>query len=645
MAGLVERLKSGVDGFRTGGRPSGALTPGAIERVETEILTAQHDRVGTIDTAGILAIAVLVPLALWNQVNHTGLLIWSGLVALTTLGWFDRAGGREDVATTGVWLSGGAWALLPWLTWGSLADGRVAWVVIFVLTYGLATDAVLLPQTFKVSTQPLMFFYAFSYLAAFLSKAMFIEVVAILVIGTPLAAGIYGYEHLKTSLMEERVRVEALAVTDSLTGLASRLGAVMELERRAALGVETHVIVCDLDDFKWLNTHLGQHHGDLALKQVADWLSDHLDGWFLARLGGDEFLGIRGQGLSNAERHAVTAIAIEETEGIKRRLSMSVGCSSAAAGQVNPESLMSEAGLALQQAKLKGRGHVVEATSHLMKAETERRLMADRVREAIEDDEIVPWAQPIVDMGTGRPVGAELLARWPQSDGSMIMPNVFVPVVEAHGLSRFLGRIMLRQAIGLLERLGRPDEEHLFLSVNISASHIVDPNLVDYIDAQLAGRNVAAERLLVELTETEQVSDPDMLLTALDRLRAIGIGVATDDVGSGWSSLNQMIETPFSHVKIDRSLVTAMDRPGGVDLVASICSLAKGTGQTPIAEGIEHERQVELLVAAGFRIGQGFLFDRPMPIEDLVRTLRYGTKEPGSRSGDHVAGTSAAPGL
>lgn len=632
MFGFVERLRGGLSSPHSGSALSAAANDAAVRgpgehsvhRIETEILNAQHERIGTIDTFGILAIAVLVPVSLWSYVNQTSLLVWSGLVALTTLGWFDRAGGREDVATTGVWLSGAAWALLPWLTWTSLDSNRVAWVVIFVLAYGLATDAVLLPQTFKVSAQPLMFFYALSYMAAFVSRAMFVELAAILIIAAPLAVGIYGYEHLKTSLMAERVRVEGLASTDPLTGLASRLGAVLELERRSELGLETHVVICDVDDFKWLNTHLGQHHGDVALKQVAGVLGDLLDGWFLARLGGDEFLGISDRELSLAERVSVTTIAIEETGDLRRRLSMSVGTSSAAAGDADPESLMSDASLALQQAKLSGRGRVVDATPHLLEAETERRVMADKVRSAIEDDEIVPWAQPIVDMETGTPIGAEMLARWPQPDGSMIMPNVFVPVVEAHGLSRFLGRIMLRQAIGLLERLGRPDEEHLFLSVNISASHIVDPNLVDYIDAQLAGRNVAAERLLVELTETEQVADPDMLLQALERLRAIGIGVATDDVGSGWSSLNQMIETPFSHVKIDRSLVTAMDRPGGVDLVASICSLARGTGQTPIAEGIEYQRQVELLLEAGFRIGQGFLFDRPMPIEDLVLKLRYG---------------------
>ncbi len=644
MADFAQRLRSGFVDFGSEGASGPDLGDDAAQRIETEILASQHERVGTIDTAGILAIAVLLPLSLWNNVNQAGLLVWSGLVALTTLGWFDRAGGREDVATTGVWLSGAAWALLPWLTWASLDDDRVAWVVIFVLSYGLATDAVLLPQTFKVSAQPLMFFYTLSYVVAFLSRLMFVELAAIFIIATPLAVGIYGYEHLKSSLLAERVRVEGLAATDALTGLASRLGAVMELERRAELGLETHVIICDLDDFKWLNTHLGQHHGDVALQQVAESLRDRLDGWFLARLGGDEFLGINDRGLTLVERNSVTAIAVQESDEVLRRLSMSVGTSGALAGGSGAEDLMSEASLALQHAKLMGRGNVVDATPQLLEAETERRMMADKVRSAIDNDEIVPWAQPIVDMRTGKALGAEMLARWPQADGSMIMPNVFVPVIEAHGLSRFLGRIMLRQAISLLERLSRPDEEHLFLSVNISASHIVDPNLVDYIDAQLAGRGVAAERLLVELTETEQVTDPDMLLQALDRLRSIGIGVATDDVGSGWSSLNQMIETPFSHVKIDRSLVTAMHRPGGVDLVASICSLAEGTGQTPIAEGVEDEHQVELLLTAGFRIGQGFLFSRPMPIENLVRELRYGAGA-SSRASDGSDGSNLMPGL
>ncbi len=610
-----------------------------VEQLESELLDAQHSRVGTIDTLGILAIAALVPLALRGLVDPRLLIAWSGLVALTTLGWFNRVWGNGDSAqAAGVWLSGVVWAMLPIFCWTRLDDSRVAWVVLFVLGYGLATDAILLPQSFKVSAQPLMFAYAIPYVVAFVSHGLVLETLAVLTLSAPLAAGILGFERIKANLLRERARAATLALVDPLTGLASRLGATVELDRRAAAGEETHVVICDLDDFKWINTHLGHHHGDEALRQLARAMADQLDGWFLARLGGDEFLAINNRCLTTEEQDGITSIVLDHNGPLERRMAMSLGSTWRPAGDVDPEALLAEASLALQEAKKKGKAQMVTATADLMRAEIERHSLADRVQLALERNEIVAWAQPIVDMRTGRPAGAELLARWPQADGSTAMPDTFVPVIEAHGLSHLLGRSMVRQAIELLQILRREDEDQLFISVNISASHMADPKLVEFLEAQLTQGDVTPSRLILELTETERLADAKLRAQAFERLQSLGVGVATDDLGSGWSSINQMIESPFTHVKIDRSLVNAMNRQGGSELVASICNLARGTMQQPIAEGIETEEQVDQLLTAGFRLGQGFLFAKPMPLVELFSYLRSGDTRSIVRSDDKLHG-------
>ena len=619
------------------------MRPGAYgvdyEQLESALLDAQHSRVGVIDTCGILAIATLVPLTLHGVVNTWLLMLWSGLVALTTLGWFHRIWGNGDSSqATGVWLSGVVWALLPLFCWSTLDNPRVAWLLIFVLGYGLATDAILLPQSFNVSTQPLMFAYAIPYVGAFLLNGLYLEILAAATLSVPLAAGIHGFERIKAKLLQEQARAAALAMVDPLTGLPSRLGATVELERRAEAGEETHVVICDLDDFKWINTHLGHHHGDEALRQVARALTDRLSGWFVARLGGDEFLAISGCELMPSERNAITSIALDEVGPLERRMAMSLGATSRRAGAFDPEALLAEASLALQEAKNSGKAQMATATEAMVKAELDRHALADRVQLAIEREEIIAWAQPIVDMNTGRPAGAELLARWPQPDGTMTMPNTFIPVIEAHGLSHLLGRSMVRQALELLQMMSRPGEQRFFVTVNISASHMVDPALVDFLRNQIAAHGVDPSRLILELTETQLVADAALRMQAFERLRALGVGVATDDLGSGWSSINQMIESPFTHVKIDRSLVNAMDRQGGTDLVASICNLARGTLQLPIAEGIETDEQVRKLLKAGFELGQGFLFARPMPLEDLWGFVRAGTSGSVARSTDLLDG-------
>ncbi len=567
--------------------------------------------------------------------------MWSILVALTTLGWFNRIwGGGDSSQAAGVWLSGVVWAALPLFCWANLDDPLVAWVLIFVLGYGLATDAILLPQSFKVSAQPLMFAYAVPYLAAYLLHGLFLETLAVLTLSAPLAAGIHGFEHIKSRLLEEQAHTAALALVDPLTGLPSRLGATVELERRAKAGEETHVVICDLDDFKWINTHLGHHHGDEALRQLARAMTDRLDGWFVARLGGDEFLAINNRALTLAEQDRVTSIVLDDAGPLERRMAMSLGSASRPADEVDPEALLAEASLALQEAKTMGKAQMVTATPELVADEMARHLLADQVEAALERNEIVAWAQPIVDMDAGRPAGAELLARWPQPDGGIVMPDEFIPVIEAHGLSHLLGCSMIHQALQLLEILRRDGEDRLFVTVNISASHMVDPQLVDFLTEELGRYQVAPSRLILELTETERPADAAVRLQAFERLRSLGVGVATDDLGSGWSSINQMIESPFTHVKIDRLLVKAMDRQGGSELVASICNLARGTMQQPIAEGIETPEQVEQLLAAGFRLGQGYLFARPMPLTDLLAYLRSGVDGPVLRSTDQLDGRS-----
>lgn len=593
---------------------------------ERALLLSQRSLVGTIDTLGILAIATFVPLAVRDHLDVRIALVWSAVIALTTLGWSVRlpwVGDRSAVAA--VWLSGVAWAALPWLAWSALDDATVVWMLVAICGYGLATDALLLPQTFKLNAYSLMFFYVVSYVVAFAMQGHWVPLTGLIIFALHLAGGMWGFEQIKHGFLRNVEETEAEAYRDPLTGLASRGAAIREISRRLDSGDRVHCIVADVDDFKAINTHLGHHGGDAALVALADALTMRLKGWYVARLGGDEFLAVHRRGLHPSEEGLLTSINVGEVgEGRGPQiLSLSLGGTSSTRDST-PDQLLTEASAALRRAKALGKQRMIVADDLLRDDESQRERLAGRAQLALRNAEIIAWGQPIFDLGTGRPAGVELLARWPQRDGTMELPGDFVPIIEAQGLGSPLADRMIRYAISVLQQLTTQGDTTSFVSVNLSALVLLERELPERLAQRLARAEIAPSRLVIEMTESQQLPNTEMARIAFERIRATGVGIASDDLGAGWSSINQLLRTAFTHVKIDRDVMTST-RPGSAELLSALRLLAEGAGQTPIAEGLETSVDLERARTAGFRLGQGWLLARPEPIDDVLR--RFSTPE------------------
>ena len=403
-----------------------------------------------------------------------------------------------------------------------------------------------------------------------------------------------------------------------MTGLPTRHAALDHLRDQLANAAETFCLVIDIDGFERLNAHLGSAVADEILAAVAQALIETLPDAYVGRLSGDQFIAITPHEVTPVQRTTLTVLEVPTSIGIQT-VQMSAGISSSAASGRQSDDVLRDALAALRAAKLQGRQRVIEATPELQAIERDQRRIAVDVRNALENNQLVAWAQPIVDLSTDRPAGFEILARWPR-DGVFESPGRFVPIVESLGYSFQLGEFMVREAASLLSRI--TDEGHDgFVSVNVSARHMAEPLLPSLIALQLERRNIAPERLIIELTESERLPDSDAGRTAVERLRALGVGVATDDVGAGWSSLTQMIKSNFTHMKTDRELVQATAQPGGRELIEAIRLVAEGAGQIAIAEGIETADELVNVRDAGFRLGQGYHMHRPAPIETALMSL------------------------
>jgi len=430
---------------------------------------------------------------------------------------------------------------------------------------------------------------------------------------------VYEYVAERYPLAVAKPAKPARAKPDGMTGLPARHASLAELETRIAAGEDAHCLVIDIDGFERLNAHLGSEIADEILIGLGKTLAQTLPDVFIGRLAGDQFIAISERELTSLERNTLTALEVETPTGI-HALQLSAGVASTQISGNDADDVLRDALAALRVAKQQGKQRVVEATPQLREIERGQRRIALDARSALENNEIEAWAQPIFDLTTDKPAGFELLARWPREDG-FESPGLFVPVIESLGFSFQLGEFMVREAASLLSRLADEGHPETFVTINVSAKHVAEPLLPSLIALQLERRSIEPHRMIVELTESQRLPDSRAGRTAVERLRALGIGVASDDVGAGWSSLTQMIKSRFTHIKTDRDLIQATALPGGFELIQAIRLLAEGASQIAIAEGIETAEELAAVRRAGFTLGQGWHLQKPAPQEASILSL------------------------
>jgi diguanylate cyclase (GGDEF)-like protein/PAS domain S-box-containing protein len=442
--------------------------------------------------------------------------------------------------------------------------------------------------------------------------------------------------------------IHRLAFYDVLTGLPNRR-LLMDridklLEAATREGSISAVMFIDLDHFKDINDARGHAVGDALLREAAVRLSALVrKGDTVARLGGDEFvvlLAQMGPDLVEAANRALgiaekirMAIAVPfEIDAEQYQSGASLGVTLFPQTGVNADDLLREADTAMYRAKADGRNGVV-FFEEAMQADVARRLdLARHLSQALANGELEMHYQPQVEPG-GRIAGAELLMRWRRADGSMVPPDVFIPIAEQSGLILRLGHWAMREAcdaVVALAAAGHP----LSLSVNVSPSQFRQPDFVDQVRNALEDSGAPPALLILEVTEGLLIEKIEETVARMHELTAMGIRFSIDDFGTGYSSLAYLRAMPLYELKIDKSFIRhTPEDPNGKAIVQAVLAMAHHLHLRVVAEGVETEAQADFLAENDCHCMQGYLFARPAPFADLLARLDA-AQGPGTNGGD-----------
>jgi len=422
------------------------------------------------------------------------------------------------------------------------------------------------------------------------------------------------------------------ADADKLTGLPNHAKTLelldFALAERAGEEVTSFALI-ELDGMADVNAQLGVLGADELIVAVAGRLKEVLPADAVCgRSGGDEFAVLRTTA-RDTEMHATIRGAIEAVARpywIDRvvRVSAHAGFAQAPRHATTRGELTRQAELALRAAAKKGPGSIIAFERAIDTVSSDQKFIQRELPRALSAGELELHYQPIVAAQGARIVGVEALLRWTHRERGAIGPAIFIPVAEQMGLMDTLGAFVLRRALDDAKRW--PD---LYVAVNLSPLQVRDASIVDLVRSALAESGVAPARLMLEITEGVLIDNPEEMLKRIEDLHALGVRIALDDFGSGYSNLGYLQRFPLDKLKIDRSFVTALGEStnGGV-IIQAIVALGRALGLSVLAEGVETEQQRVLLRLAGCDEMQGFLFAKPAPPQAIDRLLAQGKPSP-----------------
>ncbi len=436
------------------------------------------------------------------------------------------------------------------------------------------------------------------------------------------------------SRLKEQLR--HLAFHDALTGLPNRTMFAEQVELRLSGrtgGEQPVVLFLDLDDFKNVNDTLGHAIGDRLLVAVADRIRECIrDADTAARLGGDEFAILLdgaariADALAIGERLAETLRHPFMIDGNEIMVGASVGIAEGRDDILRADELLRDADVAMYTAKSNGKRRLEVFDPHLHAELVARHQLSSELWRSLGRGELLVHYQPIIELASGRMVGVEALVRWRHPVRGFVPPDEFVRLAEENGSIDALGAFVLAEAcreVASWRRLLPPDDD-FWVSVNASPNQLRQPTFPEDVERSIAAAGLAPRHLVLEMTETGMFHDMAATVTALSRLRAMGMRVAMDDFGTGYSSLSFLRRFPVDILKIARDFIAGGDDgPDEADwaFTQAIIDLARTLGLGIVAEGIETEEQLGRLVELGCSLGQGYLFDRPQPAEVIRERL------------------------
>jgi diguanylate cyclase (GGDEF)-like protein/PAS domain S-box-containing protein len=443
--------------------------------------------------------------------------------------------------------------------------------------------------------------------------------------------GVWLLDGLLTDISDRKAaesQLQYLADHDALTGLLNRRRFIedLTLELKLAKREQRHstVLVIDVDNFKYVNDSLGHHAGDQLIRSVANVLGRELrEADTLSRMGGDEFaMLLRGTAADDAAPVAERLIeSIREhsfaiaTEPVS--VTVSGGLARIGTGDETAQEVLADADMAMYESKRSGRDRVMSFSSGMRTSLEERRSWAERIRGALQDDGLLLYGQPILDLATNEVSQFELLIRMAGPDGGIAMPEQFLPVAERFDLVQAIDRWVVRRAIELLDEHERAGRE-LVLEVNLSGRSMGDPELFQLLERELHRTGIDASKLVLEITETAAIENMEEARVFAERLAALGCRLALDDFGSGFGSFYYLKHLPFDYLKIDGDFIRNLTRsPVDQAVVRSIVQIAASVGYETIAEFVTDEPTLDAVRDYGVNLAQGFHIGVPEPIESF----------------------------
>jgi len=438
------------------------------------------------------------------------------------------------------------------------------------------------------------------------------------------------YEDITQSKLAQQ-RIERLAYTDNLTNLGNRPAFIRNLDERFArdCDIPISLLLVDIDNFKRINDSLGHQTGDKLLISLARRLRNSLNpSGILARFASNEFAILLDDTDLDAGQQVASSVlrTLDKPMFVDNQLisvTASVGLACAPLHGHDPQTLMKNAGLALHKAKANGK-HQVQVFTEALNAEASYKLFVENnLRRALTQNELEVFYQPKLCLRTGRLLGMEALLRWNHPERGMIRPDQFISVAEETGLIIPIGKWVARQACRMSKELTAAGFGRLQVAINLSPKQFSDPELVASIATILQEENLDASLLELELTEGLLLEATEDTRQQLDSLKKLGLSLAMDDFGTGYSSFSYLKKFPIDVIKIDRSFIRDIpDDQDDMEITSAVIAMAHNLKLKVVAEGIETAEQLAFLRRHRCDVGQGYLFDRPIPGEELVEKLR-----------------------
>jgi diguanylate cyclase (GGDEF)-like protein len=423
-------------------------------------------------------------------------------------------------------------------------------------------------------------------------------------------------------------KIREMATLDALTGLSNRFEFKQRLTQSLAetgrqdSAFAVHYL--DLDHFKAVNDSLGHTIGDMLLQEVGKRIRASVRGDdTVARLGGDEFAIIQrvhsvpGDVMRLAERLIASLSEPFLIDDAVIEIGASIGISLAPHDSVDADELLRNADMALYHAKLE-RGVYTFFKPEMDEEVRSRRQMQADLRIALAEKQFALRFQPVVSLPNGMVRSFEALIRWQHPERGDVPPSEFIALAEEDGLIVQIGQWVLEEAC----RQAAKWPEHVKVAVNVSAVQFKAPGLIESIVEAIRASGIAAHRLIVEVTESVMIKNPEQAITTLHALRNMGVPIAMDDFGTGYSSLSYLRRFPFDKIKIDRTFVNEIDESEeSAAIVRAAVGLAKALRMETVAEGIETERQLARVSAEGCDMAQGYFISRPMRADEVCGFL------------------------